>query len=73
MVLAAFILVATSFATLGLILNYCDLWYVPAFFAIASFTFLVSVTYIAQDCEDLGKFKSMNNIYQCQLIKTEKK
>lgn len=69
MILAVLILVVSMVATLILIFEFDEHWYVPAFFAIASFTFLVSVTYTAQDCDDLGKFKSMNNVYQCQVIK----
>lgn len=73
MALALFILITSVIVTGGLILEYLDYWYIPVFFVIASFTFLVSVTYTAQDCEDLGKFKSLNNVYQCQMIKKEAK
>lgn len=69
MALALLIFGVSFVFMLIMLVNDEEHWYIPTFFAIASFTFLVSVTYTAQDCDDLGKFKSMNNVYQCQVIK----
>lgn len=72
MILAVFLLIISLILMMLMTLSWNEsiqhYWYIPAFIAIACFSFLVSVTYVAQDCEDLGKFKSLNNIYQCQKI-----
>lgn len=71
MVFAVLLLVASLVVIAILLLNYNEYWYLAAFVAIATLTYLVTVTTKAQDCEDFGHFSSMNNVYQCSLEKSK--
>lgn len=70
MVIAFILFVFSLIIALAMLANYREHWYLPAFIAVICLTFLVSVSYVASDCEELGKFKTANNVYQCELIKT---
>ena len=43
-------------------------WILFALMAIGLFGFLLGVLSCSQDCQDLGKFSSVNNVYQCQTL-----
>ncbi|TEW31409.1 hypothetical protein E2R48_00680 [Histophilus somni] len=73
MELAILIFIISGILTLIWLLNYDEHWYFAMFFVIASFVFLVTKTYIGQDCEDLGKFNSLNKIYQCEMVREKGK
>lgn len=47
------------------------IWVVPFIIALIALTFLISVTSKAQDCEDFGRFNSLNKIYRCELIEVK--
>ncbi len=34
----------------------------------ACFVFLITIFYIRNDCDELGKFRTNTGVYQCQLI-----